>query len=292
MVEFTNQTPTDVANQALDAIGADFTLGDIQEGTKPAQTLLRAYGQGVRQLLRAANWDFARKTTPLTLLADASGNTANVGTIVPIPWIYEYAYPTDCMKVRFIPQNWGQTPAIPTTNIQLPTTPATTVSGSPVYTGQRTIPSRFVVATDPNYPVDPASITSEVQGVGPDTRTVILSNVPDAQVIYTALVVYPSVWDNLFRQAMVAYLAQAVAMSALKDKKLARVMRGDQIAIAKDALRNARIADGNEGWYNSDLSVNWIDTRNSGFGSWTDGAGPGILWGGWDNCAFADGTAY
>lgn len=292
--------PADIANQALDAAGTDLTIGDLQEGTRPAQVTLRAYGQCLRQLLRAANWDFARKTADLVLLADATGQTANVGSVVPVPWVYEYAYPIDCMKVRFIPWNYGQSPVIPDGNIQTPTTPQTTGMGQQAMTGRRLQPSRFVIATDPNYPPPPGQIFWTVQGESPAGRTVILSNVKNAKVIYTALMLYPSVWDALFREAMVAYLASTIAMPLAKDKKLGMQMRKDNIEIAKAKIQQARLVDGNEGFYSSDLRVDWMATRRvgnrdwGGWGGlgWGDDTGPGGYGGGWDQCTFADGSAY
>ena len=95
----------DVVNQVLDAAGVDFTISDLEEGTLPAQKVLRAYGQCRDQLLRSANWAFARKEMHLTMLADATGQTPNVSTMTVLPWVYEYALPDDCMKARFVP--WG-----------------------------------------------------------------------------------------------------------------------------------------------------------------------------------------
>ena len=303
--------PTDVAQQALDAAGVDFLLGDIEEGTRPAQVLNRAYGQALMQLLRSANWDFARKTAQLTLLADATGNTPNVGQLVPVPWIYEYEYPVDCVKARFIPWNmpW-QNPGIPPGNIIPPSqnvqglppspanTPITTGLGNPQLTGQRIRPARFVVATDSNYPPPPGSASGETLGVSPAGRTVILTNVQYAFLIYTQRVLYPSQWDPLFREALVAYLAQQVALPLAEDKKFGLTMRAQCIAIAKAKIEQARIRDGNEGFYSSNLNVDWMDTRRVGYGwgwgSWSEGGFGGGFggWGGWDSCGFSDGTAY
>src|ERR1035437_1329300 len=122
--------PSDVAQEAIDASGTDYLLGDLEDGSRPAQVLLRKYQQCLMQLLRGANWDFARATAPLTLLADATGNTPNVGTLVPPVWTYEYAYPVDCVKARFIPWNQSsQNPGIPPGNITPPN------PGSPIVTG-------------------------------------------------------------------------------------------------------------------------------------------------------------
>jgi hypothetical protein len=287
--------PADVANQALDAAGVEHTLGDLQEGTRVAQVTLRAYGQCLRQLLRAANWDFARKTSDMVLLADATGQTANVGSMVPTPWIYEYAYPIDCMKVRLVPWNYGQDPGIPTDNIQIPATiPLTTATGQPPLTGQRLRPARFVVATDPNYPPDPGQITWVVQGESPAGRTVILTNVKNAKVIYTALMLYPSVWDPLFREAMVAYLASQIALPLSTDKRFGMQLRKDNIEIAKMKIKEARVVDGNEGISSSDISVDWMRTRNvGGRSSWGyQDDGPGGFGGGWDSLAFPDGSVF
>jgi hypothetical protein len=304
--------PTDVVQQSLDAAGIDYLLGDIEDGSRPAQVLLRAYQQCLMQLLRGCNWDFARKTEQLTLLADATGNTPNVGAVVPVPYIYEYAYPIDCVKARFVPWNmpW-QNPGIPPGNIrtgfvvqagqpQPPLgTPPITGLGNPQLTGNRIRPARFVVATDSNYPADATSI--DTLGVSPAGRTVILTNVQFAFLIYTQLVLYPSQWDALFRAALVAYLASEIALPLAADKKFGMAMRRDNIAVAKAKIEQARIRDGNEGFYSSNLAVDWMAARwtggAGGWGSnWIDGGGGGPnnsgAWGGWDACGFADGTAY
>ncbi len=288
--------PTDVANQALDAAGIDMTLGDIEEGTREAQVILRAYRNCLMQLLRAAHWDFARKTAPLLLLGDATGNTPNAGTLVATPWIYCYEYPTDCMKVRFLP--WNQQTSgsgIPMGNIQLGPAPLLTNIGNDNGIGQRMRAARFVVATDYNYPPAPGQITWEVQGVSPVSRTVILSNVPSAQLVYTALILYPSVWDSLFRAALVAYLASEIALPLSKDKKFGLEMRREQIDLAKAKIIEARIADGNEGTYSTDHTPDWMRTRNSGFGrsgAWDNGQGLGVLGYGYDSLNFGDGSSY
>lgn len=286
--------PQDVANQALDAAGIDHTLGDLQEGTRPAQVILRAYDQSMRQLMRAAHWNWCRKTAELVLLADATGQTANVGSTVPIPWTYEYAWPIDCLKVRFIPWNYYQTPTVPSGNIAIPTVPLTTGFNSAPLTGQRLIPSRFVIATDPNYPPPPGQLIFDTPGESPIARTVILSNVQNAQCVYTAFNPYPTVWDPLFREAFVAMLAQKIALPLAKDKKFGMQMRKENIEIAKACIKAARVADGNDGWFSSDIRVDWMATRNIGNrdGQWWFSDGPGNYWGGYDSIGWSDGTAF
>ena len=235
-------------------------------------------------MLREANWDFARQTSPLTLLADATGNTPYVGQLVPIPWVYEYAYPDDCMKVRFVPWNPLQTVTPPSGNIQISTTiPLSTgLTTAQPGVGVRLKPARFVIATDYNYPISPGTNT-EAQGVSHIGRTVILTNVPQAQCIYTAFIGYPSQWDPHFREALVAYLASEIALPLAKDKKFGLTMRAQNYALAKQKVLAARVTNGNKSWSSSDIRVDWMDVRRSGPG-WVNGGwssvGPG-QGGGW-----------
>lgn len=289
-------TPADVCNQALDAIGSEVVLGDLEDGTREASVLLRAYGQCVRQLLRAAHWNFARKTAPLTLLADATGQTPDAGNMVPSPWIYEYAYPIDCLKARFVPWNpQGIVSGAPAGNIQLPPVPLTTGAAQQPLVGQRLVPARFTEATDFNNP-PPSDAGYETPGISPVGRTVILTNVQNAQLVYTALLMYPSVWDPQFRAALVAYIASEVALPLSKDKRFGLELRREQIAIAKQKITAARVTDGNEGYFSSDIQTDWMRARSSGAwsagGGWGAGAGPGVLGYGWTECAFSDGSAY
>jgi hypothetical protein len=295
-------TPTDIAQQAIDASGTDYLLGDLEDGSGPAQVILRAYQNCLMQLLRGANWNFSRKTAPLELLADATGNTPLVGTIVPVPWTYEYAWPTDCVKFRFIPWNQAtQNPGIPPGNITPPDpgSPIVTGLGNPQIGAGRIRPARFVIATDNNYPPPGGSTTWESIGVAPGTRTVILTNVKFAYGVYTSLILYPSLWDPLFRAALVAYLASEIALPLATDKKLGLAMRQQNIAIAKAKIEQARIRDGDEGFYSSDLRVDWMDARRTGgYGGWGnynwDGGGPAVPFGGWgyDSISFGDGSCY
>lgn len=295
--------PTDIGNQALDAAGVEFTMGDIEEGTRPAQVLLRAYGQCLRQLLRAAHWDFARKQVPLVLLADATGQTPNVGTLVVgngISGIYEYEYPIDCAKARFIPWNRSNVnPGAPTGNI-VPPNPSVPLMGGisqgPMGVG-RIVPARFTISSDANYPPVQQMDDWSVQGVSPAARTVVLTNVKDAELCYTAVMLYPSNWDVMFRAGLVSYLASEIAVALAKDKKFGLQMQDRLIAAVKQKLTQARLSDGNEGWYSSDIPVDWIQARATGGAwggnGWGGGAGlMGVCGYGWDACGFADGSAY
>lgn len=265
-------TPATIANQALDAIGlgGDVVISDLEDGTREAQICLRHYGQCLRQLLRMQNWDFARKTAPLTLLGDATGQTADVGTMVPIPWVYVYSYPIDCMKLRFIPWNGLMTPAIPAGNIQSPEAlPSQNIPGvySPVFAGQRLIPAPFVIAEDYNYPVSIPVGYQDIPGVSQQGRTVVLTNVQNAQAVYTALISSPSQWDPLFRALFVSFLSSEIAIPMWRqDPKVGLAMKQQAIQDYKQKKIDARIADGNEGTSSTSHVPDFIRVRNSGNG--------------------------
>ena len=289
-----DMTPTAIGNQVLDACGVHKTLGDIESGTDEANVILRAYRQNLQQLLRAAHWGFARRQSPLVLLADASGQTANVGTQVQTPWNYAYAWPNDCMKARFVPWNpFGlDTTSTPTGNIAIPTTPVGPVGLQVPQV--RLIPARFLVGTDPNYPAAPGVAYDQVQGTSPGGSTVIMTNVKNASLVYTSNIVWPSLWDSQFRQALVAMIASNVVLRLQPDVKVGMALRKDNIAIAMGAIKAARITDGNEaGFANTDHIPDWLTTRNTG--GWgnqgTYGTfGFGVLGYGYDAIGFADGS--
>ena len=301
----------DIVNRALDLIGATVFVSDIEDGSKQSLVALRQYGPGLRQLLRSCHWNFARKRSPLTLLQDSTGQTAQqqaqagqpvtVGNGTPNmpPWIYEYAWPIDCVKARFVPATLLQHPGPPQGNIALPSNPLMSGLQQQPYRAQ--VPARFVVGTDavPNLIGSPESWdqipdTSTTMGQGINSQTVILTNQCHAHLVYTALVTYPDQWDPLFTQAFVSLLGSYFAMSLVEDRKEAIRVRDDMVNIVKSALMQARISDGNEGWANADIYPDWLRIRNSG--SW---AGTG--WGnnqegwfvcGWDSCIMGDGKAY
>lgn len=289
-------SPTAICNQALDAAGIDFTLGDLEEGTRPAQVCLRAYSECLRQLLRAANWDFARREAPLLLLADASGQTPDVGSVVPGgQFCYEYAYPTNCARVRYIPWNPFLNPGTPSGNITPPdpSAPVMTGLGQQPGMGQRVTPARFLITNDFNYV--PADVGIEQPGMSPTGRVVILTNVQQAYCVYTYEALYPSVWDHQFRAAMVAYLASEIAMPLARDKKFGLQMRDRNIGIAVAKIQSARATDGNETWSSSDIAVDWMRIRYSGgsYGPWGGtGEGPGYCFGGLDQVGLSNGSAY
>jgi hypothetical protein len=124
-------------------------------------------------------------------------------------------------------------------------------------------------------------------------RTVVLTNVPNAILVYTSLVLTPSEWDPQFREAFVAYYASEIALPLSKDKKFGMQMRMQQAAIAKDKISEARARSANENWNVNSHIPDWIRARNAGGGAgywgWGQeyglegGGGMGGFYGGWDS---------
>jgi hypothetical protein len=301
----------DLVNRSLDACGlSDMQIGSLHEGTRAAQVALRHYVPCLVQLLRAALWNFARVQNPMTLLGASPGysiqpQNQQVGTLVIPPWTYEYAWPDDCVAARFVPWNnqANATQGIPG-NISIAPQPQTTFS-LPFQTPPILMPARMLISTDPNYPYPsgPSGPVPEwwnIAGVSPTMRKVILCDVPCAELVYTAFIEYPSMWDALFEEAFVALLATHLSLPLNPDKKEGRAIRGEQIAIAKAAIGEARVRDGDEGWPTAEHIPDWIRGRNigagadgwGGMGGWGFGTGPGVWGYGWGSVLFGDGSAY
>src|ERR1700719_4577737 len=98
----------DVANMALDNIGARYSITSLDppQPAPNAVMVARHYQPKIDALHRAAHWNFTRKQAALSLLRAANGTPENPsGTtlpIPPVPWQYEYAYPSDCLLARFL----------------------------------------------------------------------------------------------------------------------------------------------------------------------------------------------
>ncbi len=260
--------PVDVVNRALDECGIE-EIGDLEEGSPASNAATRIYVPTLRQLLSAAHWNFARKQNTLTLLADASAiYTSN--TDVLSPWSYMYEWPVDCVHARFVPYTDG--------NVD---TDGNLIAGSNLLSWAS--PSPFLVASA-NRVNDPAGNWGDIEGHDPDQTRVILSNVIGASLVYTGMMQYPDAWDPLFEQGMVAILSARLAMPLIEDKKFARVVRADNIAIAREAINAARVRDGNEGWTVADHTPDWIRARTSG-AAWYGG---GYLYNSWLSMPFVE----
>jgi hypothetical protein len=188
--------------------------------------------------LRACHWNFARRQIPLTLLQDGTQ-----GGTVPAPWLYEYAYPSDCVLMRQI------MPMIQTQEIE-PSIGASSAAGVVAY-GQAV---RFLAATDLDINGNPIEV--------------ILTNQPQAIGIYTFRNTNTAMWDALMVQSFAAYLGSRVCMTLTGDKTTMRMALAEAQQYATDAQR----MNGNEGLTVIDSTPDWMRVRGyASDWSWPDG---------------------
>lgn len=263
------QPPSVIVNEALDSIGqSSKIIGDVTDGSPVAEVARRNYGQALRQLLRTAHWDFARARAKLTLLGCAVGTPPlGVSSFVECPWAYCYAWPIDGVMGRWLP--WNPTNAQPTSATGVP---LTTGNSAVVQYGLQ--PGRFLVASSDQYPVEVGSIPwtqmpdlQRTFGLGPVNRKVILTDCCNAEFVYTRFEPVIEVWDALFRQALVMMMALAVAPTAIEDPKL-RIAEINRIGpMLRNAVADARVANGNESGMPQSINTQpiWITARSGGF---------------------------
>jgi hypothetical protein len=259
----------DIANRALSSIGARSgaagtvsALASFNEQSNEAFQVNLLFAATQNDLLRAAHWNFARKTATLSLLKSAPGTPENPTTTAtvwsnafpPPPWLYEYSYPADCLKMRMICR-------------EVRYSGGGVGFGYPVLSGFGGDGGRyqkFAVANDVDLQGNPV--------------TVVLADANHAIATYTALIKDPDLWDSNFQQCMVAALASRLAMPLTGDKQL----KSEALQEAQMYVMNARVSDGNEGTTTVDHVPDWIAARGIR-GDWIAGGG---FVAGWDSVAW------
>jgi hypothetical protein len=245
-------TDTDIVNRALQQCGARSTIANLQEKSEEARNARMIYTSTRQQMLRAAHWNFARKTAYLSVLKSAPGTPENPseGTTIWVPatqpappWMYEYAYPSDCLDVRFI------TPQIATSGGALANVGVPAAYYEQPYIQPQA--QRFLAAMD----------TIEGQQV-----KVVLCNQQQAVGVYTCDIENPQIWDSLFSEAMVQALCVQLVIPLSGDKSL----KGQASQAAMQAINTARVRDGNEGLTINDHVPDWIRVRGYS-GDWSTG---------------------
>lgn len=213
-----------IANLALDAAGTRSTIASLQENSKEARACSRQYGPALAAVLQAAHWNFARKQSSLSLLKDGTQ-----GDAVPVPWLYEYAYPSDCLQARYVMPLLQSNPG---------TAPG--ASSVPYAMGQ---PVRFIVSSDDDSQGNPIKV--------------ILCNQPTAILVYTRLVTNTGLFDDTFTQALAFYVAHRISIPLSGDKALAK----SNFEIAERLTTEARASNGNEGLTVIDQVPDWVAVR-------------------------------
>lgn len=187
------QSPADVVNLALRRIGYRLRVGSLYDGSEAAKKALDIYGQTRDALLRAGDWGFAERNVPMNLLKSAppGGYTPPLtwtSAYPPLGWLFEYTYPTDCLRVR-------------------------AVKGTSIFT--------------PNFDPQPNVFSEENDNSFSPPRKVILCNVPAAILVYTGQVTDPATWEADFVEALAAGLARRLAAS-LASADFVKLEGGDE----------------------------------------------------------------
>ena len=169
-------TPAQVVNIALGRINPSKRIGSLYDGSPWARAALTIYGQTRDALIRNGDWQFAERLVSGVLLKTAPpiGYFDNPWTpAYPAPpWLFQYAYPDDCLDVRSVRH---ASTFLPNFN--------------PIF-------NRFSVENDKSYPTP---------------VKVVLCDVPSALITYAGQVTDPSTWEPDFVEAMAAALARRLA---------------------------------------------------------------------------------
>ena len=264
-----------IANRALLAVGARAQISSLNpsDGSVEGDHVSTLWQSTFEQLARTAHWNCLGQQVVLPLLAAAKGTPENPdGTTMPVPptpWLYAYAYPSDCLDVRYI----------------VPSYPANTGSTTPAFPVNVAAPSWLPTGGQIPFKVQKVALSSTT------TLLTILTNQELAQAVYTVNDSNPQSWDSLFQEAMVAALgAFLVPALSLDIALMDRCVKQAEIAIAQ-----ARIRDGNEGVTSMDHSPDWMAARYGGQGynfsfglGLNSGIGYSMVWPGGNGGAYGD----
>ena len=231
----------DICNQALGAIGARTSIASLSESSAEAQQCALYYTDTVKRSLRAAHWGFARKFANLSLLKALPGTPENTDSwdgvwspdLPPPPWLYTYAYPTDCLQVRFINEtmiNSGfDTPLM---------------SGQVIFNPYVARPARFEIG------IDLDEDDNQIKTINTNSR--------QAVGCYTVMIENVDLWDSLFNDVVTNALSAALAMPLVGSRELEKL----KYQIANSSILTARVRDGNEGLTKFDAVPDWLAVRD------------------------------
>ena len=258
-----NVSVTSLANRALAAIGGKANISSLTENSAQANACNLLFSPTFQQLARSAYWNCLQKQVKLSLLLAAAHTPENPNAtppFPPFPYLYQYLLPPDCLKARAL------IPSCPNQSTGGP--PLTTASvAAPIWIrGMGQIPFKVAYATDINN----------------NPETVILTNLSQAQLLYTVDSENPVIWDSQFQAAFVASLA-AFLVPALS---LHMPLMQANVALADRLIAEARASDSNEGTNSQDHTPDFIRARSGGADGFYSGSNGGYYGGGWDSMAW------
>lgn len=189
--------PADVINLSLVRIGYKLRIGSLFDGSPAAKAALDIYGQTRDEQLRLDDWGFAQREVALTLqkTAPVPGYIPGVTTWSPalypqLGFIFQYAYPADCIKVRSLR------------------------AAAPVLPDFFPTAKVFSIANDNTFA---------------PPQKVILTNLASAVAVYTGRITDPATWEASFTEALAAALARRLA-PYLTDLNVEKLEEQDEAA--------------------------------------------------------------
>ena len=261
-------SPVSVANLALDSIGAGYTVSSL---TPPlpapnAAVVARHYDITRQSVGRAAHWNCLRRQAKLTVLKAAQGTPFNPdGTTLPIPpypWLYEYALPDDYLTSRYL----------------LFDPPPSTGTAPPIYPPAAGVIQWSGWGAGYNFVIGIDTDASNNQ------QKILLTDLIYADLVYTADILNPDLWDSQFLLAVAATLGAYLVNPVNMNMAILKA----QVEIAQGLITAARVSDGLEGTTTSDIPVDWMEARGRNqFGIGPPGMGQAFY--GWNTIAFPGG---
>ena len=168
-----------VCNYALAKVGYPLRIGSLYDGSKAAKICLDVYGQTRDALFLSGDMDFVERTIVATLLKQAPASyivTPWTPAYPQLPWLYEYTYPDDAIRIR----------SVKFQTISLP-------NFDPRY-------NRFSIVNDDTYS---------------PSQKVVLCDVPHAILVYAGQVTDPGAWDEAYIDFFADKLGLALAPSLM-----------------------------------------------------------------------------
>ena len=191
-------SPADVVNVTLQRIGYKLRVGSLYDGSKAANDALDIYAQTRDEVMRQDDWSFAERNVSMTLLKSAPvagyiPPTTWSTTYPPLPWLFEYAWPDDCLKVR-------------------------AVKPVPLFL--------------PEFDPQPCIFGLENDNSLTPPAKVILCNVPNAVLVYTGQVTDPANWEADFVEAICGALGRRLAPALVSGELLKLAVADEQTSFA------------------------------------------------------------
>jgi hypothetical protein len=266
-----------ICNGALDQIRAratvNLTVGAngvlTSDGTLAGNVITRQFWARLDSLARAAPWNTHRQQLALTLLQARQGvpeNPSGTNYDNPMwPWLYCYALPMGVAESITVYSQVGG-----------PATQTITVPAAPMFLRARYILRQIITSTGTPplttgpiaqlpYPAGQDRITPDLVTTVADTSgtlwKALFCNHTQAQLIYTARIVDPGLWDPEFVDAAQLALAVWIEQAINGNNQL----QGGLIQRANEYILQARIADANEQPERMDRDASWISARDSYF---------------------------